>query len=112
MPQIHSGASTHHHDQAITPVSLSTTSAGTVTLVPRFQIWAPVPGWLKVNGNSRELIHSGSSTHHHDQATTPVSLSAMSAGSASAQRTWSNFQIRSASQRRGSRRNVTATAPG
>ena len=41
MPMIHSGASTHHHDHVITPVSLSTMSAGSARihrLWPTFQI--------------------------------------------------------------------------
>ena len=36
MPMIHSGASTHHHDHVITPVSLSTMSAGSASLWPEF----------------------------------------------------------------------------
>jgi hypothetical protein len=54
MPLIHKGDSTRHQDQAITPVSLSTISAGserTHRSWPRFQIHAPAdPGRLCRNG--------------------------------------------------------------
>ena len=55
MPLIHKGDTTHHQDQVITPVSLSTMSAGSESTRrswPRFQILAAAdPGRLdrKVN---------------------------------------------------------------
>ena len=57
------------------------------------------------------LIHSGVSTHHHDQAITPVSLSTMSTGSARINRLWPRCQVRLANDSN-SLRTVTTTASG
>jgi hypothetical protein len=42
------------------------------------------------------LIHIGESTHHQDQAITPMSLSTMSVSDMTAHRSWPKFQIRPA----------------
>jgi hypothetical protein len=42
------------------------------------------------------LIHIGDSTHHHDQAMTPVSLSAMNANKTSGDALWPAFHHRPA----------------
>ena len=55
------------------------------------------------------LIHRGDSTHHHDQATTPTSLSTINASWAIEETFWARFQIR-ATIDRGCRRQTFNTS--
>lgn len=57
------------------------------------------------------LIHMGASTHHHDQAITPVSLSTISASTPSEYTSWAAFQNRSVVDR-GRRTRMLNTLPG
>jgi len=55
------------------------------------------PTTSTTSARSRPLIHNGDSTHHHDQSTTPVSLSAIAVTKTMGNSTpWAAFQTRAA----------------